>query len=144
MLTTLTDKSGERFLHLAVPWWGVIVGYIIGLSTMSVGGRYVGMFLMASGYAGKHAVHDDCLKILMAFRFRIDASLGFERYPSAAGQAICQHRYCQRFWEYGQLVCILSFTSMSLKPARRPSSPLFLGSGLTLGRRNGAPIITSP
>ncbi|EJD07977.1 MFS general substrate transporter [Fomitiporia mediterranea MF3/22] len=46
------DRSGERFLHLAVPWWGVMVGYIIGVSTFSVGGRYVSMFLMASGYAG--------------------------------------------------------------------------------------------
>ncbi|EJD07976.1 MFS general substrate transporter [Fomitiporia mediterranea MF3/22] len=46
------DRSGERFLHLAVPSWGVMVGYIIGVSTFSVGGRYVSMFLMASGYAG--------------------------------------------------------------------------------------------
>ncbi|KAH8115418.1 MFS general substrate transporter [Phellopilus nigrolimitatus] len=46
------DKSGERFYHIAVPWWGVIIGYIIGVSTFSVGGRYVAMFLMASGYAG--------------------------------------------------------------------------------------------
>ena len=44
------DRTGERYLHIAVPWWGVIVGYIIGLSTMVTGGRYVAMFLMASGY----------------------------------------------------------------------------------------------
>lgn len=30
-----------------------MVGYIIGLSTMSVGGRYVALFLMANGYAGR-------------------------------------------------------------------------------------------
>lgn len=46
------DRSGERFFHIAGPWWGVMVGYIIGLSTASVGGRYFAMFLMASGYAG--------------------------------------------------------------------------------------------
>ncbi|KAI0036163.1 MFS general substrate transporter [Vararia minispora EC-137] len=46
------DVSGERFFHIAGPWWGVIVGYIIGLSTMNTGGRYVAMFLMACGYAG--------------------------------------------------------------------------------------------
>ncbi|PIL33374.1 MFS general substrate transporter [Ganoderma sinense ZZ0214-1] len=46
------DRSGERFLHICVPWWGVIVGYIIGVSTFSIGGRYVAMFLMACGYAG--------------------------------------------------------------------------------------------
>jgi len=46
------DLTGERFFHLAWPWWGVILGYIIGLSTFNIGGRYVAMFLMASGYAG--------------------------------------------------------------------------------------------
>jgi len=46
------DRTGERFFHQCWPWWGVMVGYIIGVSTMSVGARYVAMFLMASGYAG--------------------------------------------------------------------------------------------
>ncbi|KIP05239.1 hypothetical protein PHLGIDRAFT_25186 [Phlebiopsis gigantea 11061_1 CR5-6] len=46
------DRTGERFFHNAAPWWGVILAYIIGVSTSSVGGRYVAMFLMASGYAG--------------------------------------------------------------------------------------------
>jgi len=46
------DKTGERFLHIAGPWWGVMLGYIIAVSTFSIGGRYVSMFLMASGYAG--------------------------------------------------------------------------------------------
>ncbi|PCH36647.1 MFS general substrate transporter [Wolfiporia cocos MD-104 SS10] len=46
------DRTGERFFHQCWPWWGVIIGYIIGVTTMSVGGRYVAMFLMAMGYAG--------------------------------------------------------------------------------------------
>ncbi|KDQ55121.1 hypothetical protein JAAARDRAFT_71439 [Jaapia argillacea MUCL 33604] len=46
------DRTGERFFHINGWWWLVIVGYIIGLSTMSIGGRYVGLFLMTSGYAG--------------------------------------------------------------------------------------------
>ncbi|KAL6310523.1 MFS general substrate transporter [Sparassis latifolia] len=46
------DKTGERFFHQVTPWFGVLVGYIIAVSTMSTGGRYVAMFLMASGYAG--------------------------------------------------------------------------------------------
>lgn len=46
------DKTGERFFHIAGWWWVVVVGYIISLSTMSVGPRYFSMFLMASGYAG--------------------------------------------------------------------------------------------
>ncbi|KAI0759993.1 MFS general substrate transporter [Trametes elegans] len=46
------DRTGERFFHVCGPWWGVILGYIIGVSTMSIAGRYVAMFLMACGYCG--------------------------------------------------------------------------------------------
>ncbi|KAH9917542.1 MFS general substrate transporter [Fomitopsis serialis] len=46
------DKTGERFFHHCWPWWGVLVGYIIGASTTSTGARYFGMFLMAAGYSG--------------------------------------------------------------------------------------------
>ncbi|OCB88656.1 MFS general substrate transporter [Sanghuangporus baumii] len=46
------DKTGERFFHTCFSWWGVIIGYIIALSTFSVGGRYVALFLLASGHAG--------------------------------------------------------------------------------------------
>ncbi|TFK34765.1 major facilitator superfamily domain-containing protein [Crucibulum laeve] len=46
------DKTGERFFHIAGWWWGVIVGFIIALSTMSTAGRYVSLFLMACGYVG--------------------------------------------------------------------------------------------
>ena len=48
----MLDRTGERFFHICVPWWGVIVGYIIGVTTFSIGGRYVAMFLMACGYSG--------------------------------------------------------------------------------------------
>ncbi|KAF8918389.1 MFS general substrate transporter [Mucidula mucida] len=46
------DRTGERFFHISGWWWGVILGYVIGLSTMSTGGRYVSLFLMACGYVG--------------------------------------------------------------------------------------------
>ncbi|KAF8971123.1 MFS general substrate transporter [Flammula alnicola] len=46
------DKTGERFFHIASWWWGVIIGFIISLSTMSIAGRYVSLFLMACGYVG--------------------------------------------------------------------------------------------
>ncbi|KAI0090771.1 MFS general substrate transporter [Irpex rosettiformis] len=45
------DRTGERYFHMAGLWWAVIVGYIISLSTDAVGGRYVTLFLMASGYS---------------------------------------------------------------------------------------------
>ncbi|KAF5322407.1 hypothetical protein D9619_001308 [Psilocybe cf. subviscida] len=46
------DKTGERFFHIAGWWWGVILGFVIALSTMSLAGRYVSLFLMACGYVG--------------------------------------------------------------------------------------------
>ncbi|TFK71262.1 MFS general substrate transporter [Pluteus cervinus] len=46
------DKTGERFFHIAGWWWGVILGFIISLSTASVAARYVSMFFMACGYVG--------------------------------------------------------------------------------------------
>ncbi|KAJ7740223.1 MFS general substrate transporter [Mycena maculata] len=52
LLAWNADRTGERYFHLAGTWWGVILGFIISLSTTSVGGRYVSMFLMACGYAG--------------------------------------------------------------------------------------------
>jgi len=46
------DKTGERFFHMAGWWWAVILGYTIALSTFSIAGRYVSLFLMAFGNAG--------------------------------------------------------------------------------------------
>ncbi|KAJ7711487.1 MFS general substrate transporter [Mycena metata] len=46
------DKTGERYFHVAGPWWGVILGFIISLATMNTGARYFSMILMACGYAG--------------------------------------------------------------------------------------------
>ncbi|KAL5504730.1 hypothetical protein ACEPAH_7393 [Sanghuangporus vaninii] len=46
------DRTGERFWHLTLPWWGAIAGTIIALSTFSTTGRYISLFLMASGNAG--------------------------------------------------------------------------------------------
>jgi len=46
------DKTGERFFHITGWWWGVILGFIISLSTASVAARYVSLFFMACGYVG--------------------------------------------------------------------------------------------
>ncbi|KJA20089.1 hypothetical protein HYPSUDRAFT_204133 [Hypholoma sublateritium FD-334 SS-4] len=46
------DKTGERFFHIAAWWWGVILGFVIALSTMSLAGRYISLFFMACGYVG--------------------------------------------------------------------------------------------
>ncbi|KAF7299842.1 Tartrate transporter [Mycena chlorophos] len=44
------DKTGERFWHFTFWWWGIILGFIISLSTNNTGARYFSMFLMAAGY----------------------------------------------------------------------------------------------
>lgn len=46
------DKTGERFFHIVGWWWLTIIGYIIALSTFSIPGRYVSLFLMACGDVG--------------------------------------------------------------------------------------------
>ncbi|KIY63734.1 MFS general substrate transporter [Cylindrobasidium torrendii FP15055 ss-10] len=46
------DRTGERFFHVAGWWWCTVLGFIIALSSMNVGARYVSMFLMAVGYTG--------------------------------------------------------------------------------------------
>ncbi|KAL5483141.1 hypothetical protein ACEPAI_8370 [Sanghuangporus weigelae] len=46
------DRTGERFWHLTLPWCGAIAGTIVALSTSSTTGRYISLFLMASGNAG--------------------------------------------------------------------------------------------
>lgn len=48
----LLDASGERFFHITAPWVASIVGYIIALSTMNTGARYLSLFLFTTGYAG--------------------------------------------------------------------------------------------
>ncbi|KAK7688346.1 hypothetical protein QCA50_008718 [Cerrena zonata] len=45
------DRTGERYIHTAGWWWIAIVGYIIGLTTASVAGRYVALFLMTPGFS---------------------------------------------------------------------------------------------
>ncbi|KAF9567672.1 MFS general substrate transporter [Agrocybe pediades] len=44
------DKTGERFFHLSGWWFMAITGYIIAISTMSTAGRYVSLFLLATGF----------------------------------------------------------------------------------------------
>ncbi|KAJ7146818.1 major facilitator superfamily domain-containing protein [Mycena epipterygia] len=46
------DRTGERFFHISVWVWAMMVGFIISLCTMSVGPRYLSMFLIAIGDAG--------------------------------------------------------------------------------------------
>ncbi|KAK0192570.1 major facilitator superfamily domain-containing protein [Armillaria mellea] len=49
-VSLLLCATGERFFHVSGWWWAVVVGFIVGLSTMHTGARYVSLFLMACGY----------------------------------------------------------------------------------------------
>jgi len=50
-VTRHSDKSGERFWHIAVPLAFGIIGFIIAAATMNTGARYISLFLMAQSYA---------------------------------------------------------------------------------------------
>ncbi|KAI0677060.1 MFS general substrate transporter [Trametes maxima] len=47
-----SDKTRERFWHIAIPLAFGIVGFIIAISTMNLAARYISLFLMAQSYAG--------------------------------------------------------------------------------------------
>ncbi|EUC56277.1 MFS general substrate transporter [Rhizoctonia solani AG-3 Rhs1AP] len=46
------DKTGERFLHISVPLFIGIIGFVIAIATMNTAARYISLFLMAQAYAG--------------------------------------------------------------------------------------------
>jgi len=43
---THADKTGERYLHIAIPMTVAIIAYIIAATTMNTGARYFAMMLM--------------------------------------------------------------------------------------------------
>ncbi|KAF8587872.1 MFS general substrate transporter [Ramaria rubella] len=47
-----SDKTGERFFHIAIPNFLGLVGFVIAISTMSLPARYISLFLMALSSAG--------------------------------------------------------------------------------------------
>ncbi|KAH9977701.1 MFS general substrate transporter [Lactifluus volemus] len=47
-----SDKTGERFFHIAIPLSIGLIGFVIAISTMRLVARYIALFLMAQSYAG--------------------------------------------------------------------------------------------
>ncbi|TFK75966.1 MFS general substrate transporter [Pluteus cervinus] len=47
-----SDRVGERFSHIVMPFLVGILGFAMAMSTMNTGIRYVSLFLMAQSYAG--------------------------------------------------------------------------------------------
>ncbi len=46
------DHTGERYFHITGSYGLVFLGYVLAVSTMSVPGRYIAMFLMTGGASG--------------------------------------------------------------------------------------------
>ncbi|KAF8709595.1 MFS general substrate transporter, partial [Rhizoctonia solani] len=42
----------ERFLHISIPLFIGIIGFVIAIATMNIAARYISLFLMAQAYAG--------------------------------------------------------------------------------------------
>lgn len=51
-VTRHSDKTQERFWHIACPLALGVVGFVIAVSTMNTAARYISLFLMAQSYAG--------------------------------------------------------------------------------------------
>ncbi|KIJ12951.1 hypothetical protein PAXINDRAFT_14315 [Paxillus involutus ATCC 200175] len=45
-----SDLSGERFWHMCIPFLVAIAGFVLAMSTMSTGVRYLSLFLMTLSY----------------------------------------------------------------------------------------------
>jgi hypothetical protein len=52
IVATHSDRTGERFWHIAIPMCLGMLGMIISLSTMNTAARYIALFLQAQSYAG--------------------------------------------------------------------------------------------
>ncbi|KIY63341.1 sugar transporter [Cylindrobasidium torrendii FP15055 ss-10] len=52
LLARHSDKTKDRFFHIAAAYCVGLVGFIIAVSTMNTAARYVSLFLMASMYSG--------------------------------------------------------------------------------------------
>ncbi|KZP32905.1 MFS general substrate transporter [Athelia psychrophila] len=50
-VTRHSDKTGERFWHIAIPLLFGFVGFVIAASTLNTGARYLSLFLMAQSLA---------------------------------------------------------------------------------------------
>lgn len=47
-----SDKVGERFYHITIPFWIGTLGFVMAMSTMNTGVRYFSLFLLTQSYAG--------------------------------------------------------------------------------------------
>ncbi|ETW74942.1 major facilitator superfamily [Heterobasidion irregulare TC 32-1] len=109
------DRTGERFFHIAGWWWGVIIAYIIALNTMSIGGRYVALFIMAAGNSGY------ALTLVWV-------SNAIPRPPAKRSAAIS---IVSSIGNVGNLYVLFSENSASFSQKK-------IGSGRLHGRQNGA------
>lgn len=113
-----------------------MVGYVIGLSTMSVGGRYFAMFLMANGYAGKpnhlFFLHQELILCSLGFALTLVwTANAIPRPPAKRSAAI---GIVNGFGNLGNLCARSVFCTKS----DLQLTPLEIASDRTPGRRSGA------
>lgn len=123
-------------------WWGVILGYIIGVSTFSIGGRYVAMFLMASGYCGaslpppRHQLQSGILTRAAGFALTaVWVSNAVPRPPAKRAAAIA---LVNGFGNLGNLCVVPPIYSSCVLHKLTGSVCPFVGSARLCGRPSGA------
>lgn len=47
-----SDRTGEKFWHIALSYGFALLGYIVALSTNTIAGRYISLFGMCMGFSG--------------------------------------------------------------------------------------------
>ncbi|KAL1727855.1 major facilitator superfamily domain-containing protein, partial [Schizophyllum commune] len=47
-----SDKTGEKFFHIAASYGFALLGFVVAMSTKSIAGRYIALFGMCMGYSG--------------------------------------------------------------------------------------------
>jgi hypothetical protein len=97
-----SDKRGERAFHIIVPIFFGMSGYIIAASTMVLGARYVGVFLMLGGVYGSYNVALAWISSTVWLRILIGLWIVADMIIVAPThrKACCGHRDCQRRREY--------------------------------------------
>ncbi len=104
------DRTGERYFHIAGSYGLVFFGYVLAVSTMSVPGRYIAMFLMTGGASGTswYASHLTPSSMLnLAFRLYAHICVGGHVGPASAREALCCHCHRQCYREHRYLVSLI-------------------------------------
>jgi hypothetical protein len=118
-LCSFPDRTGERYFHTIGWCWIAIVGYIIGITTTSVAGRYVALFLMAPGFTGITALRSIVPYSHLHSYSRSDVfRMGVKCCFSSSSEAFRRNRYYERtryFWPFVSIMYFISYGYFHLR-----------------------------